>query len=60
MRESRRTEKMHLPKDTTEAWLDAQKPSMKGTRHRKPPEDSMEAWIKKRVSKTLERRKPAA
>ena len=60
MRESRKTERMHLPKDTTEVWLEAQKPSMKGTRHRVPPEDSIETGIEMRVSRALGRRKSSA
>lgn len=60
MRESRKTERMKLPKDTTEAWLESQKPDRTRARHRSPPEDTFEAWVEKRVSKALERRRLAA
>jgi len=60
MRESKRTEKMQLPKDTTEAWLESQRPSVSATRHRSPLEDSFEAWMEKRVQKTLKHKKVAA
>lgn len=60
MRESRKTEKMQLPKDTTEAWLESQKPSTREARHRRPPEDTMETWVEKRVTEVLRRKKPAA
>lgn len=33
MGESRKTERMRLPKDTTEVWLALQKASPSGTRH---------------------------
>lgn len=60
MRESRKTERMHLPSDTTEAWLQSQKPSASVARHKNPPEDVLEAWIEKRVSKAVKRRGPGA
>ena len=49
MRESRRTEKMHLPRDSGEEWLDLQKPRAMGEKHRKPPANGYEAWLEKRV-----------
>ena len=60
MRESRRTEKMHLPTDSTEVWLGSQRRSKGASRHRSAPQDSFEAWIEKRVAETLKRRKSAA
>lgn len=60
MRESPKTERMHLPVDSTEIWLEAQtKPPRVGGRHRSPPQDSFEAWIEKRVGEALKREKPA-
>ncbi len=55
MRESKRTEKMHLPRDSTELWLEAQEPSLHAAKHRNPTADSYEAWITGRVEKRLER-----
>ena len=50
---------MQLPKDTTEAWLEAQKPSLRGARHRNPPKETLEAWVEERASRVLKRKKPA-
>jgi len=52
MRESKETEKTHLPKGSTELWLESLTPTGGGARHRNPPEDSYEAWLKKRVEKS--------
>lgn len=57
MRESKKTEKMHLPKETTEAWLETQEPVRMGVSHRRPPEDSFEVWVEKRVAKTIKNQK---
>jgi hypothetical protein len=51
MRESRRTERMHLPKDAGEDWLDSQKPKPQGKRHRNPPQDVYATWLDERVEK---------
>jgi hypothetical protein len=52
MRESAKTNKTHLPKDTYEEWLKSQKekPFAKG-RGKEVTENSFEAWIAKRVEK---------
>jgi hypothetical protein len=52
MRESAKTEKTHLPKDTYQEWLRSQKeePLAKG-RGKKVTENSFEAWMAKRVGK---------
>lgn len=49
MRESRKGEKTHLPKDSTEVWLGGQKPAPEAGKHRNPPEDTYESWMQKRV-----------
>ena len=49
MRESRRTECMHLPKDSTELWLESQVPQARQVKHANPPEDSYETWVRRRV-----------
>ena len=50
MRESGRTEKMHLPRDTTEAWLETQAPRpRRAGKHRNPPSGVYEAWLQKLV-----------
>jgi hypothetical protein len=51
MRESRRTEKMRLPKETGEDWLDSQKPRPQGKKHRNPPEDVYATWLSIRVER---------
>ena len=60
MRESRRTERMRLPVDTTELWMVSQKSSPSEVRHRKPPEDSFEAWVGKRVAERIKGTKSAS
>ena len=52
MRESAKTDKTHLPKDTYEEWLKSQKeePSAKG-RGKKVTENSFEVWMAKRVER---------
>lgn len=57
MRESKRTEKMHLPKDSTELWLEAQEPAARAAKHRNPAMDSYEAWIAGKVGERLEQEK---
>lgn len=52
MRESKKGEKTHLPKGSTEDWLESQKPVPGGLKHKKPPEDSYEAWVEKRAEKS--------
>lgn len=49
MRESRKGEKAHLPQDSTEGWLGAQKPVQTQVRRRRPPRDSYELWVNRRV-----------
>lgn len=56
MRELQRTERMHLPREAGEEWLDSQKPKPTGAKHRKPPEDAYAAWLKKRVDRKLKAR----
>lgn len=51
MRESRKTEKMHLPKGSTESWLESQTPVRRSGKHGNPPPDTYEAWVEKRVTK---------
>jgi hypothetical protein len=55
MRERRNLDKSHLPESVYEVWLHSQAAGREGKRHRAPAEDLYEAWIKKRVSQTLER-----
>ena len=55
MRERRNLEKSHLPESVYETWLQSQAAGKEGKRHRAPAEDLYEAWIKRRVSQTLER-----
>ena len=57
MRESRSKDRTRLPAGSTELWLGVQKPP-KGykSRHRNPPEDSFEAWIKQQVEGALRKR----
>lgn len=52
MRESAKTDKTHLPKDTYQEWLKSQKEklSVKG-RGKEVTENSFDAWITKRVEK---------
>ena len=61
MRESKKTEQMQLPRDTTEVWLESQKtPRRRAVTHVNPPEDALEAWINKRVGRALKRGKTGA
>ena len=55
MRERRSLEKSHLPESVYEVWLHSQATVKEGKKHRAPAEDLYEAWIKNRVSQTLER-----
>ncbi|HMD78778.1 MAG TPA: hypothetical protein VKF39_02220 [Nitrososphaerales archaeon] len=55
MREKRNLEKRHLPESVYEVWLHSQTAAKEEKRHMSPAEDLYEAWIKQRVSKTLER-----
>ena len=63
MRESAKTDKTHLPKDTYQEWLKSQKekPLGKG-RGKEVTENSFEAWmakrVERRVKKTSSRAKP--
>ena len=61
MRESRKTERMQLPRDAMEEWLVSQttKPSTGLAKRRTPAKDAYEAWIAKRVDNALKRRKVA-
>lgn len=52
MRESKKGEKTHLPRDSTETWLRAQKSVPSEVKHKNPPEDSYETWVGKRVKKS--------
>ena len=54
MRESRKNESTHLPKDSTELWLESQTPVAHEAKHATAPEDSYEAWVKKRVEDSRE------
>jgi hypothetical protein len=49
MRESRKSEKTHLPADAYEKWLQSQKAKPTGTAHRKAAENAYETWVSKRV-----------
>lgn len=60
MRESRKGEKTHLPKDSTEAWLGTQKTVPTEAKHKTPPEDSYETWVEKRAGESRRGKKPAA
>jgi hypothetical protein len=53
MRESAKTDKTHLPKDTYQEWLKSQKEERsKAKGHGKEvTENSFEAWMAKRVEK---------
>jgi hypothetical protein len=53
MRESKKIEKTHLPRNTYEVWLDSQTPKPSETKHKSPPADIFEAWMEKRVGKKL-------
>jgi hypothetical protein len=54
MRESKKTERMHLPRDSTEVWLESQRVQRRHeAAHRSPPRDPLEAWIEKRVEEAL-------
>ena len=52
MRESAKSEKTHLPKDTYQEWLKSQKEehSVKG-RGKEVTENSFEVWMAKRVER---------
>lgn len=52
MRESAKTDKTHLPKDTYQEWLRSQKEELfaKG-RGKEVTENSFEAWMAKRVER---------
>ncbi len=54
MRESARTERMHLPQDTYQEWLKSQKekPSPKG-RGKEVTANSFELWVTKRVKRRI-------
>jgi hypothetical protein len=52
MRESKKTEKMHLPRGSTELWLESRTPTKGGVKHRNPPENSYETWVEKRVERS--------
>lgn len=61
MRESRRTERMHLPMDSTKAWLESQRVRKHHeVAHRNPPKDSLEAWIERRVEEAVRGARAAA
>jgi hypothetical protein len=60
MRESRKGEKMHLPRDSYEEWSEAQKTGVSATKHRKAPENTYEAWVEKRVKKKVKRARKKA
>ncbi len=53
MRESRKGEKTHLPRDSFEEWSEAQTAKLSATKHKKPPENTYEAWVEKRVTKKV-------
>ncbi len=56
MRESRKTEKTHLPRDSMEDWLESQTPTPKEVEHRNAPEDTYEVWMKKMVGESRARK----
>jgi len=60
MRESKKGEKTHLPKDSTETWLGTQKTAPTEAKHKSPPEDAYETWVKKRVGESRKGKKSAA
>ena len=61
MRESKRTEKLRLPRDSMETWLEQQKPPpATAEEHRAPPRDALEEWVEKRVDAALKREKAEA
>ena len=60
MRESEKIEKTHLPRSSYETWSDAQSPKAGETKHRKPPEDLYDAWVKKRAAGKVGRATPKA
>ena len=61
MRESVKTERIHLPSDAMETWLGSQSPKRFPTaRHRTPPQDSLEAWLEARVEKAKKAMEPGA
>jgi len=51
MRESKKGEKTHLPRDSTEVWLKAQKSTVGGSKHTNAPKDTYEMWVEKRAKK---------
>jgi len=53
MRESRKKEKTHLPRNTYEVWLESQTPKPSEDKHSSPPADVFEEWMKKRVDRRL-------
>jgi hypothetical protein len=56
MRESAKTDKTHLPKDTYQEWLKSQKEelSVKG-RGKEVTENSFEVWMAKRVERQVKK-----
>jgi hypothetical protein len=56
MRESKKTEKMHLRTDSYEGWLKGQKPGRVKAEPKQPPEGSYEGWLEKRVERRFRRR----
>jgi hypothetical protein len=54
MRESRKTEKTHLPADAYEEWIGSQVVKPAGERRQKKvSENQYESWVRKRVEKRL-------
>lgn len=51
MRESKKTERTHLPKDVYEEWSESQTVKAGGAKHRQAPENTYEVWVEKRVKK---------
>ncbi len=60
MRESKKIEKTHLPQSSYEAWSEAQSPKAGEAKHKNPPEDLYEAWVRKRVAGKVQRETPVA
>lgn len=52
---------MHLPMDSTKAWLESQRVRKHHeVAHRNPPKDSLEAWIERRVEEAVRGARAAA
>ncbi|MDV3277986.1 MAG: hypothetical protein LYZ69_05905 [Nitrososphaerales archaeon] len=59
MRESRKGEKTHLPRDSYEEWSEAQTAKLIAIKHRKAPKNTYKARVVKRPKKVKRARKKA-